>query len=174
MSGSSFDTPVVRLPRRFRFFATLLQSFANWAVAGVIDAGRRLTRSTLARDEVELPLAQIAEKLLERTLRGSRATGRASMDALRPQNHSVNLEDYYDNSYQREKLAPSAGRLPPQKRRPFAPSIHARRATSEEVLLAKSHRVLFRRWRNCNGTSGTIRAAGAQWFADIPVGSCFA
>src|SRR5438105_8347570 len=60
------------------------------------------------------PAAQTALKLLDWTLRGSRAVDRASSDALRPQLNLVKSEDYYEISIPWEKLTASTPERIPQ------------------------------------------------------------
>ncbi|MEP7078429.1 MAG: hypothetical protein ABI795_05315 [Chthoniobacterales bacterium] len=143
MSEFFFDTLVVSLPGRFKLFATLMRSLATAAIGWGTDRGLRFKRSFPARNEAEFPLARIVGKLLERTSRGPRAAGRAFIDALRLNNHSVNLEDQHEISYKRERATPFAWRSPPQERRSVAPALRACQGAGAEIVLAKSRCFLF-------------------------------
>ena len=81
--------------------------------------------------------------LLERTLRGRRAAGCASSDALRPLPHWVKKEDHYELSFIRETLAPAARRVSTQGRRPRALSRSAPKSAQENILAA--NRGVFRK-----------------------------
>src|SRR5438552_16845111 len=83
------------------------------------------------RDGAEFPAASPIPDKRERTLRGSHAAGRASIDALRPPNHWVITEDKYEISIIREKLTRWARAFPTQERR---------RARSEERRVGKEGR----------------------------------
>src|SRR5436190_12372418 len=96
MSEIFFDHPGVGFPRQFRFFGTIMRDFAfslfRWLTVAA-DGSRRVR----FRLEVEFPTASASvRKLLERTLRSSRAADRASIDALRPCHNSVNLKDNHE------------------------------------------------------------------------------
>jgi hypothetical protein len=95
--------------------------------------------------EVEFPsAAQTALELLDWTLRGPRAGGRASLDALRPQRNWFKTEDYYEISIPRERLtATTPGRIPTAVR-------HARNSRGVEgsrkkELLAENRGLLRKR-----------------------------
>jgi len=92
------------------------------------------------------------------TLRGRRAAGCASVDALRPFNNSVNIEDKHEISFIRETLAPFARRVPTERRPPAL----SRRAgeSAQENILAKSRGIFWQR-RNWKETGARF----TQWFA---------
>jgi hypothetical protein len=92
--------------------------------------------SRFRSDEAEFSVtSRNADNLIGLFL-GQRVAGCASVDALRPPNHSINIKDQYEISSIRETLAPFARRLSP-KGRPFALSKCAGE-TSKENILAKS------------------------------------
>jgi hypothetical protein len=97
------------------------------------------------RDEMEFPLAsQNACNLLELTFRGRRAMDRAFLDALRPYNNSVNIEDQYELSFIRETPASCARWVPTKERSSAAPS-KRRRESSQENILAASGLAFWKR-----------------------------
>jgi hypothetical protein len=162
MSEIFFDHPGVGFPRQFRFFETIVRDFAfslfRWLT--VAAGGSRRVRFRLK--EVEFPTASASvRKLLERTLRGSRAADRASIDALRPCNNSVNLKDNHELSFIRETLAPSARGVPTKGRSPFALS-KRERESSQENILAASRRIFWKR-KSDEETGDRV----AQWRAAI-------
>ena len=111
------------------------------------------------RDGAEFPAASPIPGKRERTLRGSRAAGRASIGALRPPNHWVITEDKYEISIIREKLARWAWAFPTQeRRRAIASRRLGAKGRAEERSLVKDRR-LFWRWE------GHKKSSGSQWFA---------
>jgi hypothetical protein len=115
-------------------------------------------------DGAEFPAASPIPGKRERTLRGSRAAGRASIGALRPPNHWVITEDKYEISIIREKLAPWARAFPTQKRRRAVASLPlGAKGRAEERSLVKDRRFFWRREKHEKG-GGSQRfgaAAGA-------------
>src|SRR5438105_4080849 len=110
MSGIFFGHPGVRFPRRVRFFEIMMRGFASSLLRWLTMAAGGSTRVHFRLDEAEFPAAwQSACKLLERTLPGSRAVDCASIDALRPFNNWVNLEDQYELLFTRETPRRSRG-----------------------------------------------------------------
>ena len=111
------------------------------------------------RDGAEFPAASLVPGKRERTLRGSRAAGRASIGALRPPNHWVITEDNYEISIIREKLTHWARAFPTQERRraiaslPLGAKDHAEKRT-----LVKDRRLFWRREKH-------EKSSGSQWFA---------
>jgi hypothetical protein len=137
MSEIFFDHPGVGFPRQFRIFGTMMRDFKvslfRWLT--VAAGGSRRVRFRL--EEAEFPAAsQSAGKLLERTLRSSRAADRASIDALRPFNNWVNLKDNHELSFIRKTLAPSARRVPTKGRSPLALSKRGRESSQANILAA--------------------------------------
>src|SRR5438105_14847408 len=83
-------------------------------------------RSYFRPEPAEFPVAyQCACKFLERPLRGRRAAGCASIDALRSHIHSVNIHYPHEISFIREATAAFARWLSPKGRSPFAFSRNA-------------------------------------------------
>jgi hypothetical protein len=90
------------------------------------------------------------------TFRGRRAAGCASVDALRPFNNSVNIEDKHEISFIRETLAPFARRVPTEGR---SPALSTRASESaQENILAES-RGIFRQRRKWKEACASV----AQW-----------
>ena len=115
--------------------------------------------------EAEFPLARLIVYrflLLFRGTSGSRATDRASSDALRPNNNWVKPEDQYGILFIGEKRPATTRRLPQKERQQSPPPPERALArTGEEIVLAENHGSLYRRRK-------TARASGAarpeQWF----------
>jgi len=111
------------------------------------------------RDGAEFPAASPIPDKRERTLRGSRAAGRASIGALRPPNHWVITEDNYEISIIREKLTRWARAFPTQERRRAIASLAlGAKGRAEERTLVKNRRFFWRRQKHEKGS-------GSQWFA---------
>src|ERR1043166_1630274 len=115
MSGS-IDDPDVRHSQRQRLvypMRGLFSSLFRWLTAAAFGSRRFYFRP----EQAEFPVAhQSACNLLYGPFRGRRADGRASIDALRFHNNSVNIEDPHEISFIRETFAPFAWRLPPKGR----------------------------------------------------------
>src|SRR5439155_1651806 len=109
MSGILFDLLGLRFLRRFRFFETMVRTFASsllrWLSARA--CGWRQLHFRLHEAEFS-SASQSACKLFEWTLGDSRATDGASIDALRPSNNWVNLKDQHELLLIRETPAPFA------------------------------------------------------------------
>src|SRR6266446_2745292 len=128
MSGIFFGHPGVRFPRRVRFFEIMMRGFASSLLRWLTMAAGGSTRVHFRLDEAEFPAAsQSACKLLERTLPGLRAVDCASIDALRPFNNWVNLEDQYELLFTEETPATKAQKSQ-RPRRPMSRSPPGRRA----------------------------------------------
>ena len=111
------------------------------------------------RDGAEFPAASPIPDKRERTLRGSRAAGRASIGALRPPNHWVITEDNYEISIIREKLTRWARAFPTQERRRAIASLAlGAKDCAEEGTLVKDRRFFRRREKHEKGS-------GSQWIA---------
>jgi hypothetical protein len=157
-----FDNPGVRFSRRFSVCHIRMRYFASVLFHWLTGADRRCFRINSRLDEAEFPPAtQIAYRLLLRSVSGSRATDRASNDALRPNNNWVKPEDQYGISIIGEERPASAWRFPQEGRQsPPLPECDLPR-TSEEIVLAENHRS-FHRGRQ---TGREADAAGSrQWF----------
>ena len=114
------------------------------------------------RDGAEFPAASLVPGKRERTLRGSRAAGRASIGALRPPNHWVITEDKYEISIIREKLTRWARAFPTQERRRAVASLAlGAKARAEERSLVKDRRFFWRREKHEKGIGSQWVAAGA-------------
>jgi hypothetical protein len=87
--------------------------------------------------QTEFPAAsQNACRLLEKAFFGPRAAGRASTDALRRYNNSVNLEDQNEISFIREAPASFAWWIPKKGRSTRPPSRGAPECPQENILAA--------------------------------------
>src|SRR5437879_6302433 len=168
MLGMFVLHPGVRLPRRVSVFEIMMRGFASSLLRWLTMAVGGSTRVHFRLDEAEFPAAsQNACKLLERTLPGLRAVDCASIDALRPFNNWINLEDQYELLFTRETPAPFARRAPTMGRSPALP--RSARETSQENILAASRRVFWKRQRQRRKKASdrvaqwhTALAAGAQ------------
>ena len=148
----SLLTTIQALKIMMRDFASLLLRLLTVALYG-----SRRVRSR--HDETEFPMASPnAGNLLEWTLRGRRAAGCASSDALRPLHHWVKKEDQYELSFIRETLAPFARRVPTKGRSPAFP--RNARESAQENILAASRGVFWKRKRRAEASH-----RGAQWCA---------
>jgi len=151
---------------RFRPLLTTIQVFETMMRAPASSLFRWLTVAVYGSKhsrpgEVEFPAAgQNAVWIL----RGRRAAGCASVDALRPFNNSVNIEDKHEISFIRETLAPFARRVPTEGRSP-ALSTRAGESTQENIL-AESRGIFWQR-RKRKETGARI----AQWFAAAASGA---
>src|SRR5437588_5719951 len=161
MSGIFFGHPGVRFPRRVRFFEIMMRGFASSLLRWLTMAVGGSTRVHFRLDEAEFPAAsQNACKLLERTLPGLRAVDCASIDALRPFNNWINLEDQYELLFTRETPAPFAGRVPTMGRSPALPRNACE--TSQENILAASRRIFWKRQRQSRKKPATAVPKGPQ------------
>jgi hypothetical protein len=137
-----FDNPALRFSRRLSFYQTRMRSFASLLVRWLTDAEGHYFRNSSRRHEAEFPAAtQIAD---QRLFFGSRATDRASTDALRPNYNWVELEDQHDISIIGEKWPAFARRLPQKGRQSPAPPERAIEGAGEEIVLAENHGALYR------------------------------
>ena len=169
MSGMFFDNPGVRFSRRSSVCQSRLRLFASVLFRWLTGAGRRCFRFNSRLHEAEFPPAtQIAYRLLLRSVSGSRATDRASNDALRPNNNWVKPEDQYGISFIGEKWPAPTRRLP-QKGRQQSPAPPERplARTGEANVLAKNHRFLHWRWRKTGGGTAGPAAVPWQWLGAI-------
>jgi hypothetical protein len=155
MSEIFFDHPSVCFPQQLRFLGTMMRDFKfslfRWLT--VAAGGSRRVRFRL--EEAEFPAAsQSSGTLLERTLRSSRAADCASIDALRPFNNWVNLEDNHELSLIRKTVAPIARRVPTKGRSPSALS-KRRYESSQENILA-TDRCIFWKWKRGEETGDSL------------------
>jgi hypothetical protein len=104
-----------------------------------------LRRFHFRRDEVEFPVASQTDCSLW-TFRDSRAADRASLDALRPWNNLVNIEDQHELAFIRETPAPRA-RPVSTKGRARAFSRATRTGSEAENILATHRRIFWGRRR---------------------------
>src|SRR5437762_2137215 len=155
MSGILFDPPGLRFLRRFRFFETMMRTFASsllrWLSARA--CGWRQLHFRLHEAEFS-SASQSACKLFEWTLGDSHAADGASIDALRPSNNWVNLKAQHELLLIRETLAPFAWRVPTPEQWPRALSTGRNESSDENILAAsRSH---FWKWqrRKIQRTSG--------------------
>jgi hypothetical protein len=155
MSGITFDTPATRFLRRSSLFEKAMLSVASLVDHWLTCAGRLSKR--YRHNEAKFPAAQTAYEL--RVLRGSRAADRVSFDALRPNENWVNLEDQYEISFIREKLAAFARRFPTKERRSLALSKCDPENASEKNALAENHCAFHKR------KNETFCRSGAEWCA---------
>src|SRR5919108_6061628 len=111
----------------------VFSSLFRWLTVAIFGSRRFYFRP----EQAEFPVAhQSACDLLEKPFPGRCATGRASTDALRRLNNSVNIEDPHEISFIRETLAAIARRFPPKGRSPFASSRDARKSPQKDILAA--------------------------------------
>jgi len=163
MSGILFDPPGLRFLRRFRFFETMMRTFASsllrWLSARA--CGSRQLHFRLREAEFS-SASQSACKLFEWTLGDSRATDCASIDALRPSNNWVNLKDQHELLLIRETPAPFARRIPTPGQWSLALST-GRNESPEENILAASRSIFWK--RQCQKTGNN----SAQWCAAVSI-----
>src|SRR5437763_16172003 len=89
------------------------------------------------REQAEFPVThQTAWDLSDEPVRGRCAAGRASIDALRLPNNSVNIEDSHEISFIRETLAAFARKFPPKGRPRRASSGRADQSRPQAHILA--------------------------------------
>ncbi len=161
MSGIFFELPSLRFLRRFRFFETVMRTFASsllrWLSA--LAYGSRQVHFRLSEAEFSTA-SQSACKLFKRT--DSRAADGASIDALRPFKNWVKLKDHYELLFIRETPAPFARRVPTPGQWPFSLST-GRNQSSEENILAASRSIFWK--RQCQKTGND----SAQWCAAISI-----
>src|ERR1700731_2241724 len=170
MSGMFFVNPGVRFSRRDRVCQSRVQSVLFRWLTG---ADRRCLRLGSRVYEAEFPLARlIVYRFLlllgSWSVLGSRATDRASTDALRPFNNWVKPEDQYGISFIGEKWPAFARRLPQKGRQLPAPPKRALARTGEEIAPAANHGPFHRRRKAGGETGAATTAAGAeQWGAAV-------
>jgi len=155
MSGIFFDLPSHRFLRRFRFFENMMRAFASLLLRWMSAPACGWRQLYFRLKEAEFPAAsQSACKLFEWTLSDSRAADCASLDALRPFNHWVNLKDQHELLFIRETSPPFAGWIPTQEQWAPAPST-GRSESSEENLLAAGRSIFWKRQRQktCNDSA---------------------
>jgi hypothetical protein len=110
------------------------------------------------QDGAEFPAASPIPGKRERTLRGSRAAGRASIGALRPPNHWVITEDKYEISIIRER-ARWARAFPTQaRRRAVALLPLGAEGCAEKRSLVQDRGFFWQRKKH-------EKSSDAQWFA---------
>ena len=170
MSGMFFVNPGVRFSRRNRVCQSRVRSVLFRRLTD--DADRRCLRLGSRVYEAEFPSARLIVYrflLLFRGTLGSRATGCASSDALRPFNNWVKPEDQYGISFIGEKWPAFAWRLPQKGRQSPAPPERALARTGEEIAPAANHGPFHRRRKTRGETGAAITAGAQQWLAAVAV-----
>ena len=154
MSGIFFDLPGPRFLRRFRFFETMMRTFASSLFRWLIAPAYSSRQMHFRLNEAEFPVAsQSACKLFGWTLSDSRAADGASIDALRPFNNWFKRKDQHELLFIRETLAPSARRSPTQGQRPLALSA-GRSENAKKDVLAAGCRIFWKRQRRKANSNG--------------------
>ncbi len=158
-----FEYPGLRFSRRFRLWEIFMRALASLLVRRLIDAVRL---SVLSRSHAaEFPPATLPTATKRAgTSRGLRAADRASFDALRPNCNSVNIEDHYDNSFIRERLAASTRRRLPQKgrRSPLPAENQHCESAGQKIALGQVPGFFYER-KSADRESPA--GAADQWFA---------
>jgi hypothetical protein len=170
-----FVNPGVRFSRRNRVCQSRLHSLLFRWLTG---ADRRCLRLGSRVYEAEFPLARLFVYQFLLLLRGghisgSRATDRASNDALRPFNNWVKPEDQYGISFIGEERSASARRLPQKGRQSPAPAERAHARTGEEIAPAANHGPFHRR-RKAGGETGAACPGAQQWCGTAAGAAAFA
>ncbi|CAN5487352.1 hypothetical protein BH18VER1_BH18VER1_09750 [soil metagenome] len=164
MSGMCFEYPGVRFSQRLGALETIMRSIASlliyWVTVAACQSVRRFFRPYAA----EFPAAtQSASKRLAWTSRGPRTAGGASIDALPLNYNSVNLEDHYGISINRE-TSPLARWLPQTgRRRPLLSTEHARQCAGQANILAEDHGALFARSASIECARQAGRRQRCEW-----------
>ena len=115
----------------------------RWLTVAAFGSRRRYSR----RKQAEFPVThQSSYKFVDLPSLGRCATGRASIDALRCTNNSVNIEDPHEISFIGETFATFARRLPPKERSQSALSRDTG-GCSQENVLATAGRLFQQRQR---------------------------
>ncbi len=137
MSGIFFDLPSPRFIRRFRFFETMMRTFASSLLRWLITPAFGSRQVHFRLNEAEFPAAsQSACKLFEWTLSDARAVDGASIDALRPFNNWFKLKDQHELLFIRKALASSARGIATQGQRTLAPSAGRSENAKKDILAA--------------------------------------
>src|SRR6266699_172977 len=160
MSGIFFDPPSPRFLLRFRFFETMMRTFASSLLRWLSALACSSRQMDFRLREAEFPAAsQSACKLFGRTRSGSHAADGASIDALRPLNNWVNLKDQHELLFIRETLAPFARGIPTQGQWPLALSAGGSESSKKDILAA-GRRIFWKRRGHKEDSNGS-----AQWYA---------
>jgi hypothetical protein len=161
-----FDNPAVRFSRRLSFYQIRMRSFASLLVRWLTGAQGHCFRNSSRLREAEFPAAtQIAD---QRLFFGSRATDRASTDALRPNYNWVELEDQHDISIIGEKWPAFARRLPQKGRQQSpAPPERAIEGAGEEIVLAENRGVFYRGKTGASAQTNGAAAGPQQRFRAV-------
>jgi len=167
MSGIFFDLPGPRFLRRFRFFETMMRTFASSLFRWLIAPAYSSRQMHFRLNEAEFPVAsRSACKLFEWTLSDSRAADGASIDALRPFNNWFKLKDQHELLFIRETLAPSARRSPTQGQLRTLSGSAGRSENAKEDILAAGCRIFWKRQGHKANSNGR-----AQRCAAFPTGT---
>src|SRR5215472_11749396 len=149
MSGIFFDLPSVRFVRRFRFFETMMRTFASSLGRWLNAPACRLRQVYFRHDEAEfLAASQSAGKQVEWSLADSRAANGvlSVFGTLRLSNNWVKLKDYYELLFIWETLAPAARGIATQRwPRTFSGAAAARSQSAEKDILAAGGRIFWKR-----------------------------
>ena len=122
-------------------------SLVRWLTVAVFGSRRFYFRP----EQAEFPVAHQSFDFLHRPFPGRCAAGRASFDALRSTNNSVNIEDPNEISFIGETSATFARRFPPKGRSPFPSSRDA--ADCSEINLLATACGFFQQWQDRQKTS---------------------
>ena len=166
MSGLFFEYPGVRFSRQIRLWKSIMRAFAFLLVGLLTQAVRHSFRFLSRPQPAEFSAAtHIASQRPESARKGSRAADRASFDALRLNNNSVNTEDLYGISIIREKLAAPTRRrrLPTQRgRRSFLSPEERAESAGKEIVLGQSRGIFWRR-KPADRTRSTTATQQQRW-----------
>jgi len=136
-------------------------------------AGCISRRFYFRHDEAEFPAASSRDggicNLLGETFKGSRATDRASLDALRPLINWVNTEDHHELLSTGETPAPRARSDSTKGRSRAFP--RATRAGSKAENILATHRRIFWKWRRHTKSSDAIAQRSATAAAPAATGA---
>jgi hypothetical protein len=161
MSGIFFDLPSLRFLRRFRFFDTMVRTFASFLVR-LLSAqvcGSRQVHFRL--DEAEFPAAsQSACRLIESTLGDWRAADSASIGALRTIKNWIKLKDQHELLFIWETLAPVArGTATEGRPRTLSGSAGGIKSAKKDILAVGRRYFWKRQGREENSYGCTQRCA---------------
>lgn len=146
MSGMACESPGVRFSPRIRLRQVLLRALTGLLIRWRSSAARQFFRKLHRLEVAEFPApTPTAFERLEWILRDRRGTGRASSDALRPNDNSVNTKVPYGNSIIRKRLAASARWLfPPARGRSLLPAqFNSPQSSTQTNPLGEIPRLVF-------------------------------
>ena len=146
MSGIFIDDPDVRNSQRLRIVHHHARRFL-FAVS-LDNCGAVGSRRFFRPKQAEFPVTHQTAwdlDLSDEPVRGRCAAGRASIDALRLTNNSVNIEDSHEISFIGETLAAFARRFPPKGRPPRPLSGRAAKSSPQTNILAATCGIFWRK-----------------------------